>query len=240
MTIKALVFDLYGTLVNIRTDESDPDVYRQLSRFLSYNHVYVEPEQLRRFYSDKIKAHLAKSRELFPDVDVLKIFSEITHEYGVGRRELRLPLYTARLFRSLSRRVFEPFPGVHDMLGRLQDRYPLALVSDAQRCYTEPEIEALKLGGFFEHIFLSSDHGFRKPDPKYFRMALDALGVKPSEAVYIGDNAYRDLLGAHKTGMRMVLVRSDETEYEGLTPDAYIEDIAALEEVLERFAHPAG
>lgn len=233
MTIKAVVFDLYGTLVNIRTDEGDPEVYRQLSRFLSYNHVYVEPEHLKRFYNDKIKAHLVKSREPYPDVDVLKVFSEIIHEYGAGKMEMRLPLYTARLFRSLSRRTFEPFPGVYGLLERLRDRYPLALVSDAQRCYTEPEIESLKLGWFFDHIYLSSDYGFRKPDPKYFHMALHALGVKPSDAVYIGDNAYRDLLGARKTGMKMVLVRSSEREYEGETPDAYLEEIACLEDVLE-------
>lgn len=239
MTLKAILFDLYGTLVNIRTDEGDPDVYRQMSRFLSYNHVYVEPEQLRRAYSEKIKAHLVKSREQYPDVDVLKVFSEIVHEYGVGRRELRLPLYTARLFRSLTRRTFEPFPGVYTMLERLRDRYPLALVSDAQRCYTDPEIEALKLGWFFDHIFLSSDYGFRKPDPKYFGMALKALGVKPSEAVYVGDNEYRDLLGARKTGMKMVLVRSSEREYEGETPDAYIEEIASLEAVLAEWDGPA-
>ncbi|MBI5190717.1 MAG: HAD family hydrolase [Nitrospirae bacterium] len=239
MTIKAILFDLYGTLVNIRTDEGDPEVYRQLSRFLSYNHVFVEPEPLRRFYSEKIKAHIVKSREQYPDVDVLKVFSEIVHEYGTGKMEPRLPLYTARLYRSLTRRTFEPFPGVYGMLERLRDRYPLALVSDAQRCYTDPEIESLKLGWFFDHIFLSSDHGFRKPDPKYFNIALKALGVKPSEAVYVGDNAYRDLLGARKTGMRMVLVRSSEREYEGETPDAYIEEIASLEGVLEELDSPA-
>jgi putative hydrolase of the HAD superfamily len=236
MTIKALVFDLYGTLVNIRTDEQDPEIYRRISKFLSYNHVFVDAPQLQRFYMDKIKAHIGKSRELYPDVDVLRVFTEIVHEYGTGRMEVRLPLYTARLFRSLSRTVFEPFPGVYGMLERLRDKYPLALLSDAQRCYTDPEIEVLKLGWFFDHIFISSDYGYRKPDPKYFHLALKALGVKPAEAVYIGDNAYRDLLGARKTGMRMVLVRSEEKEYEGQKPDAYISDICGLEAALDNLS----
>ena len=34
---KAVVFDLYGTLIDIRTDEDDPWVYQTLSRFLSYH-----------------------------------------------------------------------------------------------------------------------------------------------------------------------------------------------------------
>jgi putative hydrolase of the HAD superfamily len=233
MSLKAVVFDLYGTLVNIKTDEHDPGVYRELSRFLSYNRVYVEPDELYRSFMDKIKTQLSKSRLEYPDVDVLKIFTAIIHEYGSGKMAPRMPLYTARLFRSLSRRTFEPFPGVYAMLERLRDRYPLALVSDAQRCFTEPEIEMMKLGWFFDHIFMSSDFGFRKPDPRYFAMALKALGVKPEDSVYVGDNAYRDLLGARKAGMKMVLVRSSERSYEDLLPDAYLEDISELERVLD-------
>ena len=234
MNIKAVVFDLYGTLVNIRTDESDPELYRQVSRFLSYNRVYLEPELLRDFYMEKIKSQLAKSREVYPDVDVLKIFTLIVHEFGVGRMELRLPLHTARLFRALSRKTFEPFPGVYHLLEHLGDHYPLALLSDAQRCYTEPEVETLKLGWFFQHTFFSSDYGFRKPDPKYFGLALKALGVKPAEAVYVGDNHFRDMVGAKRSGMKMVLVRSSERECEGFTPDVYLDSIADLESALDR------
>jgi putative hydrolase of the HAD superfamily len=232
MSIKALVFDLYGTLVNIRTDEQDPEIYSQISKFLSYNRVFIEPEHLRLYYMEKIKLQLSRSREQYPDVNVLKVFTELMHEFSEGRMEPRLPLYSARLFRAFSRRTFEPFPGIYGMLERLRDLYPLALVSDAQRCYTEPEINVLKLGWFFDFIFLSSDYGFRKPEPKYFRMALGALGVKASDAVYIGDNAFRDLSGAKKAGMKMVLVRSSEREYEGIRPDAYIDNIADLEGVL--------
>jgi len=235
MTLKAVLFDLYGTLVNIKTDEHDPEVYRTLSQFLAYNRVYVEPDELYRSYMGKIKIQLSKSRLEFPDIDALKIFTTIVHEYGAGRMETRLPLYTARLFRGLTRKVFDPFPGIYPMLERLREQYPMALVSDAQRCYTEPEIELLKLSRFFEHVFLSSDYGFRKPEPRYFQSALKALGVKPSEAVYVGDNPYRDLWGAKRAGMKMVLVRSDEREYEGFVPDAYIDNIADLEGALEGF-----
>jgi len=233
MSFKAVVFDLYGTLINIRTDEHDPEVYKELSRFLGYNRVYVEPDELYRSFMVKIKTQLTKSRQEYPDVDILKIFTALIHEFGAGKMELRLPLYTARLFRALTRRTFEPFPGIYGMLERLRDRYPLALLSDAQRCFTAPEVEMLKLEWFFDHIFMSSDHGFRKPDPRYFGMALRALGVKPSETVYVGDNAYRDLVGARKSGMKMVLVRSSERTYNSYTPDAYIEDIADLERTLD-------
>ncbi|MHB8174222.1 MAG: HAD family hydrolase, partial [Nitrospirota bacterium] len=219
MSVKALIFDLYGTLVNIRTDEQDPTLYSELSKFLSYSHVNISPEELREEYLKDVRRCLSAGKEQYPEVDVRRIFTGIVGSRREGKAEPRTALIAARLFRSLSRKNFEPFPGVYGMLERLREQYPMALLSDAQRCFTEPEINQLKLGWFFDHIFLSSDYGFRKPEPKYFRLALDALGVAPEEAVYVGDNAFRDLWGAKKAGMRMVLVRSDVREYEGVKPD---------------------
>jgi putative hydrolase of the HAD superfamily len=42
-------------------------------------------------------------------------------------------------------------------------------------------------------VVVSGDHGFRKPDPRPFRLALDALGRAPADAVYVG-NEHRELL----------------------------------------------
>lgn len=232
MSIKALIFDLYGTLVNIRTDEQDPLLYSELSKFLSYSHVFIPPDELKEEYLKGVKRSLSARHEQYPDVDVRRIFTGIIGARREGKAEPRTALIASRLFRSLSRKYFEPFPGIYGMLERLREQYPMALLSDAQRCFSEPEINQLKLGWFFEHIFLSSDYGFRKPEAKYFKMALDALGVAPDEAVYVGDNAFRDLWGAKKAGMRMVLVRSDVREYDGIKPDFYIDEIAALERVL--------
>ncbi|MGA2192913.1 MAG: HAD family hydrolase [Nitrospirota bacterium] len=232
MSIRAIVFDLYGTLVNIRTDEQDPSLYGEVSKFLSYSHVHISPEGFRASYMAKVKEQLTKSREMYPDVDVLRIFTEIIHESCEGKIEPRLPVFTARLFRSLSRKTFEPFPGIYDMLERVGAAYPLALLSDAQRCYTGPEVDMLNLGRFFRHLFISSDYGYRKPEPRFFSLALKALDVRPQNAVFVGDNAYRDLYGAKKAGMRMVLVRSSEREYEGVVPDFYIESVADLEAIL--------
>ncbi len=232
MNVKALVFDLYGTLVNIRTDEQDPILYSELSKFLSYSHVNISPEELKEEYLKGVRRSLGAGKEQYPEVDVRRIFTGIVGSRREGRAKPRTALIAARLFRSLSRKHFEPFPGIYGMLERLREQFPLALLSDAQRCFTEPEINQLKLGWFFDHIFLSSDYGFRKPYPKYFRMGIDALKVAPEEALYVGDNAFRDLWGAKKAGMRMALVRSDVREYDGIKPDIYIDEIASLEQAI--------
>ena len=67
----------------------------------------------------------------------------------------------------------------------------------------------------------SSEVGVRKPDPRIFRRALDALGVEPENALFVGDRLYEDVLGAARAGMRTVQAlwfRADEHP-EGGEPD---------------------
>ena len=63
MSIKALIFDLYGTLVNIRTDEQDPALYWELSKFLSYSHVFIPPDELKDEYLKGVKRSLGRRRK---------------------------------------------------------------------------------------------------------------------------------------------------------------------------------
>jgi putative hydrolase of the HAD superfamily len=59
----------------------------------------------------------------------------------------------------------------------------------------------------------SSEVGRRKPDPMIFRRALDALGVRPGTALFVGDRLYEDVRGASQVGMRTVQAlwfRADE------------------------------
>ena len=41
MAIKGILFDLYGTLINIETDESMEDIYRTIAHYLTYQGVYL-------------------------------------------------------------------------------------------------------------------------------------------------------------------------------------------------------
>ena len=41
MTIKCILFDLYGTLIDINTDESLEEIYRGIAHFLTYQGIYL-------------------------------------------------------------------------------------------------------------------------------------------------------------------------------------------------------
>lgn len=221
--IRAVVFDLYGTLIDIWTDEGDLRAYETLSGFLAYLGVRLPPVALREEYARRVETALRARGESHPEVDVFRIFQEILESAGppavpggpAGLARWRpsraaLALATAVLFRAATRRRFGVFPGVPDTLDLLAGRYRLGLVSDAQWVFTEPELELAGLARYFPVPVrvLSSRLGVKKPDPRLFVEVLRRLRVDPEEAVYVGDNPERDLAGARGVGMRCVLFRA--------------------------------
>jgi putative hydrolase of the HAD superfamily len=56
-------------------------------------------------------------------------------------------------------------------------------------------------------VTFSAEVGWRKPSPRIFAAALDALGTVPAATVMVGDSEAHDIAGAHGAGMRAVLLR---------------------------------
>ena len=83
--------------------------------------------------------------------------------------------------------------------------YKLGIVSNFYGNLNEV-CEDLGIHGLFHCLIDSNRVGTEKPDPKIFQAALDQVGVLPDEAVFVGDNVYRDMEGARNVGMRHILL----------------------------------
>jgi putative hydrolase of the HAD superfamily len=94
----------------------------------------------------------------------------------------------------------------HDALARLRAAgVRLGVVSNSDG-RVEEALEAAGLRGYFDVVVDSTLAGVEKPDPAIFRAALDALGVPPSEALYVGDLYEVDVIGANAAGIPAVLL----------------------------------
>lgn len=67
-------------------------------------------------------------------------------------------------------------------------------------------VRGLGLSHLFDLVVSSADVGLRKPDPRIFMLACERLGVRPDQAVHVGDHHYADVLGARAVGMTPVLI----------------------------------
>ncbi|MEW6585053.1 MAG: HAD family hydrolase [Nitrospirota bacterium] len=231
---KAVIFDLYGTLINIRTDEDDNSVYETLSRYLAYQSVNISAEELRRAFIGGVRKYMGQSKEKYPEVDVYKIFFDVMNTYGKKRYSKGSVVDISMLFRSLTIRNFGVFEGLYDVLVSLSTKCRTAIVSDAQWVFAEPEMAMLGLDQFFKVKIFSSRLGFKKPDPRLFHAAADKLGIAPRDSVYIGDNPFKDLGGAKNAGMKFVLFKSEHGRYNGYEPDGVFHDYSELNRILSK------
>jgi len=229
---RAVLFDLYGTLIDIRTDEHDPAVWGGLAQYLGYLGVVIAPEQLRSQYQKRVEFQLSSSPERHAEIDVFAVFRDIFAAYGRAKVSREKIIGAAMLFRSLSRRQFGLFPDAAAVLRRLRERYAVGLVSDAQWVFTEPELALCGLRDLFEVRVLSSRCGYKKPDTRLFAKALLAIHVAPAHALYVGDNPSRDLVGARRAGLRCILFRPMDNGT-GERAAAAISQYAELEAVVE-------
>jgi HAD superfamily hydrolase (TIGR01549 family) len=99
-------------------------------------------------------------------------------------------------------------PAEHGHLLRaLASRYRIGLVSNFDHAPTAMRLlSANAVDRLFEVSIISADFGRRKPHPSIFHAALDALGAKASDAVYVGDTLLDDVSGARAAGMDVVWI----------------------------------
>jgi len=225
MAIKGILFDLYGTLIDIETDESLEEIYRAIAHYLTYHGIYLHRGEVRNRYWEILRQQKEESKEEYSEIDVEAIWNTFLKNEGLeplpSRQNLAVTL--AQLFRGISRTRLRLYPEVKRILDELRPGYLLGIISDAQPCYALPEIRAARLEGYFDPVIISAPRGYRKPDPRLWGEALQIMKLNPSQAVYVGNDMYRDIFGAQRVGIRTIFMDSNQgaKSYQDITPDFF-------------------
>ncbi len=214
------VFDLYGTLIDIKTDESDPRLWKALADvYRRYGSPYT-PTGLRSAF---LKLEGAMRRETgarlhtaSPEIRLEHVFRKL---YTDGVRSASGEEHTdnmetwlfgiANTFRAMSIRKIRLFPGALNLLKCMKKKgHSLFLLSNAQAIFTIPEIEYLGLSSCFDAIFLSSDHDLCKPDPRFLEKLIETQGLKRQETVMVGNEPRSDMGIAALCGINGIFFNS--------------------------------
>jgi HAD superfamily hydrolase (TIGR01549 family) len=145
-----------------------------------------------------------------------------------------LPRLLTTHMRELSKAVV--FPDHHrDLLRELRRHHRLGVVSNFDYAPTARHVlEREGVADLFETIVVSDEVGWRKPKPVIFEVALGRLGLAPREALFVGDRADIDVVGAQGVGMASAWInREAATLPAGMTPPEFeIRDLSELEDIL--------
>jgi len=220
--IRGLIFDINSTTTDILTNEYHDEIYRVLANFLDYQGIALRPDDLREQYYAINKRQRQDSGEEFPEFDTVAIFQEIIDQRAsaytrkLPPAKLRLlPAICAEIFRAASRFKLELYPGVLPTLEALKKKYKMAALSDGQSVWGLPELHSVGLDGYFDPVFISSDFGYRKPDPRLFARILQKMRLTAAEAIFIGNDMYRDVFGGKTAGLKTVFFKSGQGDQRG-------------------------
>ena len=204
MVYTDLIFDLYGTLVDIHTEET-LEVWEKTALYFGYYGAHYTGEELRDAFDEEIRRRKAKagqSYECFPDIPFHNVMADLFRAKDVSANADELGIHAAQLFRICSTEYIRLYPNVLESLARLRKKgYRLWLLSNAQEMFTEFELNHLGLTDAFDGIYISSSFGYRKPDTRFFRALLEERKLDPAKCLMIGNDRETDIAGAKATGL---------------------------------------
>lgn len=198
------IFDLYGTLVDIHTEES-PQVWEKTALYFGYYGAHYTAESLREAFEKEIrnrKAIAGQSYECFPDIPVHQVMADLFRSKGIWENADSLGVQAAQLFRICSTEYIRLYPEVLDSLRSLRQKgYRLWLLSNAQEVFTRYELCHLGLSDIFDAIYISSQFGYRKPDVRFFKALIEEQKLDPKACLMIGNDRETDIAGAKSAGL---------------------------------------
>lgn len=222
------IFDLYGTLIHIRTDEAMPSLWKRMALLLSLQGAAYETLELQRAYGAAVEEQIDVCHSRRPAVprdhvepDIRDVFRSLYGQKGVYVDDRRTA-DTALFFRTLSVvRPVRPYPGAVRVLQRLRERGKgVYLLSNAQAAFTRPELTKLGMTSLFDGLVLSSDAGVKKPDKAIFEHLFSKYGLRPETCGMIGNDVEADMAGAANVGMAGWYIQTDlSPAVSGLLPE---------------------
>ncbi|MDO8429803.1 MAG: HAD family hydrolase [bacterium] len=191
--IKAIIFDLDDTLYSEITFVRSGFI--AVARYAAINFKVSEKE----FYKKLINRFNSDGRG--------KIFDNILTEYNLFSKR-RVALLVNCYQRHIPNIVL--YSEVRSILHALKKKYGLGIITDGKGMVQRKKVRALKLKFFFDCIMYTHDYGKEKPHPFSFKKMLLHFQVQPEEAVYIGNNPYKDFIGARRVGLKTIrILRGD-------------------------------
>ena len=226
---KAILFDVGMTLIQPRF--SDAGICAAICAQHGYSVPLARIEEEMSDFTDTLVARYREKGDLWASEEgvrefFVQLYAEFFEALGLPQpRELAACVYQ----RAQHPENWSPFPEVMGLLAELKGRgLILGVVSDWGD-WLPDLLLSLGLTRHLDFVIVSAVVGATKSTSHIFQLALQRAGVRPNEALYVGDTYHTDILGARTAGLRPILL--DRSGSAPTTVDCPV--IGSLEEIWE-------
>lgn len=239
------IFDLYGTLVDIKTDENRAAVWNKAAVYFSMQGADYTGKELKKRYGELCEAEgeilYRKLKRKYPElkkgqeeIDLAKVFGALYREKGVKAGK-SLVAGTMKTFRAITMEKLRLFDGAEELLADLKARGKnVYLLSNAQTQFTAPEMQLLGITRYFDDILYSSDYQIKKPSGYFYDALFQKHRLKKEESVMIGNDRFADAGGAEEYGIASIYLHTEQsTPFAGDLPE-HCTQVTDLREILQK------
>jgi putative hydrolase of the HAD superfamily len=207
--IKAIIFDLYGTLLLYNDiKKANLDWVGSFYHYLN-NKNDVTMEVLSPFCKWILTGTVAKDNELGLTTYETKIKDGL---FSIG---IELPLEEIKELADFSVSTWQKHISLAKdakyVLSELGKKYQLGLITNFDHSkHINRVLNENHLTEYFDQIIISDEVEITKPDPEIFNITLLRMHLKNIEAVFVGDSMKDDISGALKAGIHPVFITQEE------------------------------
>lgn len=225
---KNYIFDLYGTLIDIHTEEDKTQVWKELALFYEEQGASYTPRELKEnFLSLVAEEQAGCPYEMYPEIKIEYVFQRLFGRKGV-QADLLTSMKAGMLFRRLSTEYIRLYDGAKELLLSLkQHGKRIYLLSNAQEVFALPELKKLGIYTCFDDIFISSKYECRKPHTHLFEILLATYNLDIEQCLMIGNDVQTDIEGAKRVGMDSFYIHSN------LSPDVQLQKLESTYTLME-------
>jgi 2-haloalkanoic acid dehalogenase type II len=205
--IRAVLFDFGGTLFDYATlAQGERESLIELARWAGITDtpqviLHTYRAALKRVFYEYLPRPYYLHRDLFREV-----LLAMAQDLGATLTEQQIERYWAQQ-RERRSRDFALRDGVIATLTTLRDQgLHLGVVSNADEEQLTHLVELAQIAPYFDSLLSSEEARSCKPDLAIFHEALRRAACSPTEALFVGDSAQQDVVGANRVGLRSVLI----------------------------------
>ena len=238
--IRAIVFDMGGTLENLTNDD---DIRQQATRGLQelLRGLGLDPglslPDLQATVLSGIKAYRVWREKSEIELPPERVWTEyILTSYGLSQERLAAAAEDITFYYETHFHVRSLRPEAPVVLDVLHNRgFRLAIISNIiSRRLVQRKLCEYGIAQYFDPVVTSSNFGWRKPNARIFEEAARLMQLPPAACAYVGDTLSRDVIGARRAGYGAVIqIKSFLTDKAdrgtgSASPDAVIHDLSQL------------
>ena len=221
--IKAVLFDLYGTLAYLK----NPVTHTEISEYLFSKGYEVSPQQLKAAWTFVSFIDYPK----YGYKNWRSYFSRILWRLKVKVNEETL----SAIVKLLESKPYQLYPDVAGAVIKARENgFKSAIVTTIAYFQFKKAIQPIR--NCFDFIMTGYEAGCDKTNPKMYRKVLEILNVKPEEAVMVGDDVPIDIILPKRLGINAILLSRERKNVERPQADAVINSLnEAVETIISKF-----